>query len=179
MLTAAIQWNEIATFCASVATVLAFVIGSVLVWNYGRRVRLSVTAEPFLIGGSTFVATRCAVESVGNRTLKFHEEHPPVVTATPIGDDGQDSPSSKPRTVHPFGDDVSVPRLENVTRSSLIPFPKLDPNVIGWRVSLTVEATPTFLQRLRGNKDAKGPARGWEWQDNVFIARPSQGDSET
>jgi hypothetical protein len=179
MLTAAIEWNGIATFCASVATVLAFVIGSVLVWNYGRRVRVGVAAEPILIDGSTFIAARCTIESVGNRTLKFHEQHPPLVTATPIGGDGQDFSSIKPKEVQPFGGDVSVPRLENVTQSCLIPFPEMDLNVIGWRVSLSVEASPTLLQRLRNNKDAEGSARGWEWQDNVFIARPSQGDSET
>ena len=147
-------------------------------WNYGRRVRLTVGAESYSKDGSTFVAVRSNIESVGNRTLRFHQKHAPLVVITPIGDDANDSSSVDRQTVQPFGDQVSVPRLENVARSSLVRFPELDGGVIGWRVSLTVEARPTLYQRIRGDKHPDGAIQGWEWQDNVFIARPCQGDGE-
>jgi len=161
------RWLNVMMGLGAVAAVLAFFGGAYLAARYGRRASVSISAVPHLIPDGVVVATRPVVKAVGVLKVKFHGPRGALVRVAEVYLAPKEASGLKEgrhwEEVAVFGEQFAEAGEELAT-TTLFRLPPLPPSVIGWRVSVGIQAPTRWM-----------PGSSTSWTDRIFVERPAGG----
>jgi len=163
------RWLNVALGLAGFATVAGVVGGAYLAARYGRRASASISAdvEPLADGG-VLIASRPMVKAVGIFPVKVHRPGGAKVRVRELRIvDIKEHPTGLLEDRYWELEDIYKDQYaegeEELATTVVSRLPRVPVDVIGWIVTLSVEAPTRWM-----------PGSSGKWGDKIFVPRPNR-----